>query len=76
MLSTIIYFQKRHVHIHHVLMAVHVLYLAVVIAVPVSLDLQVYDVKVRLQHYVLFYDLIINRSSYHVLYYYYVRTFH
>jgi len=47
-LSSIIYFQKRHVQIHHVLMAVHVLYLTVVISVPVWLDLQVHDVKVRL----------------------------
>jgi hypothetical protein len=29
-------------------MAVHVLYLTVVIAVPVCMDLQVHDVKVRL----------------------------
>ena len=48
LLSSFIYFQKRHVQIHHVLMVVHVLYLTVVIAVPVCMDLQVHDVKVRL----------------------------
>ena len=45
-ISVIIYFQKRHVQMHHVLMAVHVLYLAVVIAVPVCQDLEVHNVKV------------------------------
>jgi hypothetical protein len=48
LLLSIIYFQKRHVQIHHVLMAVHVLYLTVVISVHVWLDLQVHNVKVQL----------------------------
>jgi hypothetical protein len=68
MLSLIIYFQKRHVQIHHVLMAVHVLYLTVAITVHVCYDLQVHDVKVGLYCHSIFNDAIIN-PDYQFFYY-------
>ena len=68
MLSLIIYFQKRHLQIHHALMAVHVLYLTVAITVPVCKDLQVHDVNVGLYCHSIFSDAIIN-PDYRSFYY-------
>ena len=63
LLRSTIYFKKRHVQIRHVLMAVHVLFLTVVISVPVCMDLQVHDVKVWLHLYVTCYYLITNPDN-------------
>jgi hypothetical protein len=44
-------------------MEVHVLYLTVVIAVPVCMDLQVHDVKVQLLSRAIFYYPITNPDN-------------